>query len=55
MKKSRLMGILFAGILVTIALSVNAWEGIGRDTLNLVLVVSNALLGFLLLRKVNNG
>jgi|GEM_PF-2367411 len=87
MKKSGFMGTLFAGILVIIAVSVNAREGIENGTdrhllqhnenyqvttqathvdrnshgspeqgaLDLVFVVSSALLGFLLLRKVNNS
>jgi len=87
MKNTGLTGTLIAGILVTIALSVNAREGIDngtghyllqhvehhqitsqaphddrnshgspeRDALDLVFAASSALLGFLLLRKVNNG
>lgn len=87
MKNPGLMGALFAGILMTSALSVSAREGIEngtdnyvlqptenhqvtsqaphadrnshgspeRDVLDLVFVASSALLGFLLLRKVNNG
>lgn len=87
MKKSGITGTLLASILVIIALSANAREGITDNpdqymlqssthhsvttrmqrtdhdsqgvsapgTLDLVFVVSNALLGFLLLRKVNNS
>jgi hypothetical protein len=87
MKKSGLVGTLFACVLVIITLSVNAQESIqyvtdhyilgndgnhqvatqvnhadanrdnslGRGPLDIVFVVSNALLGFLLLRRVNNS
>jgi hypothetical protein len=87
MKKSGLMGALFAGILATTTLSANALERIENGTdhyvlqqnenlqvttrtphaapnghgsaergvLDLAFVVGSALLGFLLLRKVNNG
>jgi len=87
MKKSGVTGVLLASILVIIALSANAREGITDNpdqymlqssthhpvttreqrtdrnspgvtapgTLDLVFVVSNALLGFLLLRKVHNS
>ncbi|MGB7933289.1 MAG: hypothetical protein WCH04_13875 [Gammaproteobacteria bacterium] len=87
MKKSGIVGALFASILVIIALSANALEGITDNSdqyvlqnskhypittqaqrtdgnsrrvtapgiLDIVFVVSNALLGFLLLRKVNNS
>jgi hypothetical protein len=87
MKKSGIVGALFASILVIIALSANALEGLTDHSdqyalqdskhypittqvqrtdgnsqrvtapgiLDIVFVVSNALLGFLLLRKVNNS
>jgi hypothetical protein len=87
MKKPGITGALLASILVIIALSANAREGITDNpdqymlqgsthhsvttgvqrtdhdspgvsapgTLDLVFLVSNALLGFLLLRKVNNS
>jgi hypothetical protein len=87
MKKSSVVGALFASIIVIIALSANARGGVTDNpdhyrpqnsthhpvmtqaqrtdrnsqrvtapgTLDIVFVVSNALLGFLLLRKVNNS
>ena len=87
MKKSGLLGVLFASLLLIITITVNAHEGIqyvtdhyihgnignhqfttqvshadgsirrshGHGGLNIVFVVSNALLGFLLLRRANNS
>jgi hypothetical protein len=87
MKKSGLVGVLFASVLLIIAITVNAQDGIqyvtdhymrgtnvnhqvtnqvndadgssrrshAHNGLDIVFVVSNGLLGFLLLRRVNNS